>query len=166
MADEAHFQALMNSAYDKYKDMSYDEFLMCLDAKERHAVLLGNMNYQIQNGGVRQWVDNGYACHAEDVLIVLKMMGTPRATEWRSKLKEFVEEHVDTSVRKSGFGHDYWLSDSPYSFSNSDDDYDDEDECCDEDELTTFYYSEPFAAEFMQEMCDFLSRDQSQVPTN
>lgn len=53
-------QSLMDSAYDKWETGSYHEFLMRLDFLERSAVVLGNLNYQVENGGFSQWMFNGY----------------------------------------------------------------------------------------------------------
>jgi hypothetical protein len=58
-------QRLMDGAYDRWqtqKDtMTRQEFWDQLDADERVAVFLGNLNYQVENGGFSQWLDNGYA---------------------------------------------------------------------------------------------------------
>lgn len=49
---------------------------------ERIAVLVGNLNYQVGNGGWSQWDFNGYADAAgAEVLRILKRVGTPAALE-------------------------------------------------------------------------------------
>lgn len=160
--DTSRWQTLMDGAYDRWqqsgkdgqKQWSYDQFLANLDAKERQAVLLGNMNYQIGNGGVQQWVDNGYACNAADLLVVLSLMDSPRAKEWAAKLEPFVDQYVNTEAEKRGFGQNYWLDDE-----DGDEDYDREDEKPHwhaAETLTDFYYAEPFNTEFQQEVEDFL----------
>lgn len=159
----SRWQTLMDGAYDRWrqsgegqKQWSYNQFLANLDAKERQAVLLGNMNYQIGNGGVQQWVDNGYACNAADLLVVLSLMASPRATEWAGKLEPFVDEFVNTQAERRGFGYNYWLDDE-----DSNEDYDREDEKLHwhaAETLTDFYYAEPFNAEFLQEVEDFLAK--------
>jgi len=159
--ETSRWQALMNGAYELAippqcsKQWSYDQFLANLDAKERQAVLLGNMNYQIGNGGVQQWVENGYACNASDLLVVLSLMASPRASEWAEKLEEFVDAFVNTQAEKRGFGQNYWQDDE------EEDDYDREDEKPHwhaAETLTDFYYSEPFNAEFLREVEDFLAK--------
>lgn len=98
--DRSTWQQLMDSAYDKWREQrdpetgknewSYAQFLHNLTVREREAVLLGNMNYQIENGGVSQWVDNGYAAESDTLLLVLKQMKSPRAKEWAEQLAPFV----------------------------------------------------------------------------
>lgn len=52
------WQGLMDQAYAKWqadgKKWSYRQFLANLDAVERKAVILGNFNYQVCNGGLQQ----------------------------------------------------------------------------------------------------------------
>lgn len=53
---------LMDKAYNKFQDgWSLREFYINIDGLERRAVALGNLNYQVGNGGFTQWMDNGYA---------------------------------------------------------------------------------------------------------
>lgn len=155
--DETKWQALMDSAYSKWDHndrITYGQFLEMLDSKERHAVLLGNMNYQISNGGVQQWVDNGYALKAVSLFDVLRLMGSPRAMEWVEKLEHFVDQYVDLTAKDRGFGGNYWLNDE------ESDEEDDENRLYwgAADKLTDFYYEEPFHAEFLREVTEFLSK--------
>ena len=110
-----HWQSLMDRAYDKWqttdgtpKGWNYRQFLLNLDAVERKAVILGNFHYQVCNGGLQQWVDNGYASSAgPDLLTLLDEIGTETA----KKVSEIVKKvlvHVDLSVEK-GETYDYWL---------------------------------------------------------
>lgn len=58
------FQATMDGAYNRWqnsKGMTKQEFWDQLNADERIAVFCGNLNYQVENGGFSQWLDNGYA---------------------------------------------------------------------------------------------------------
>ena len=57
------WQFIMDHAYDKWKDnnMSREEFLNQLTDYEKIAVKFGNFNYQVENGGLFQWDDNGYS---------------------------------------------------------------------------------------------------------
>ena len=68
-------QKLMNEAYDLWKsndNWSKEEFFEQLDRKHRIAVALGNMNYQVENGGFSQWIYNGYAQnHFRFILLLL-----------------------------------------------------------------------------------------------
>lgn len=152
------WQTIMDRAYSKFHDgLSYEQFLARLVGAERQAVLLGNMNYQIQNGGVRQWVDNGYACHAKAVLLVLAEMRTPHADAWRERLESFVYEHVNTDAKYRGFvGTNYWLHDRGPSWCDEDN-YEPTDAYEAADALDEVYYSEPFHAEFVCEVENFLA---------
>lgn len=67
-------QALMNAAYDRYQNgWSKQQFNDQLDAKERIAVFIGNMNYQVGNGGFSQWMYNRYATEETVGLIERKL---------------------------------------------------------------------------------------------
>ncbi len=59
--ENSYHQQLMDKAYDRYEKLSKEDFWDQLDAEERVAVAIGNMNYQIENGGFIQWFDNRYA---------------------------------------------------------------------------------------------------------
>ena len=68
---ESLVQQLMNSAFEKWdkKNISYDDFLDLISDLEREAVIFGNFNYQVENGGHSQWIGNGYASSTIDDLI-------------------------------------------------------------------------------------------------
>ena len=104
------WQGLMDRAYDKWKqnrDWSYNQFLLNLDSIEKKAVILGNFNSQVLNGGFVQWVDNGYASGGgRELLVILDEMGDQRV----SQLVKPVLEHVDLSLENRGWGGDYWLN--------------------------------------------------------
>ena len=52
----------MDKAYKKFKDdWKMAQFYFYLKPLEKRAVALGNLNYQVGNGGFTQWIDNGYA---------------------------------------------------------------------------------------------------------
>ena len=103
------WQDLMDRAYDKWKqnkDWKYSQFLLNLDSVERKAVILGNFNYQVLNGGFVQWVENGYASGGgRELLVILDEMGDQRV----SQLVKPVLEHVDLSLENRGFMTNYWL---------------------------------------------------------
>jgi hypothetical protein len=60
MENISYHQKLMNEAYASFKKLSYDEFINQLDEKHKVAVILGNLNYQVGNGGFSQWYYNNY----------------------------------------------------------------------------------------------------------
>lgn len=70
-------QDLMHGAYKKWRHpLRYVQFLMELDVKERRAVVLGNLNYQVENGGFLQWRDNGYDANLSFVYDAINAIGT------------------------------------------------------------------------------------------
>lgn len=59
-------QATMDAAYDRWqanREMKPKDFLESLSAKESFAVRIGNLNYQVENGGFSQYWGNSYAMH-------------------------------------------------------------------------------------------------------
>jgi hypothetical protein len=71
---ENDLQLVMDSAYGLWRDneqWSYEDFMFNIPALERRAVALGNLNYQVNNGGFMQWIDNGYAKDTQHVLRVI-----------------------------------------------------------------------------------------------
>jgi hypothetical protein len=59
---DLEMQKIMNIAYEKWQTnkWSKDEFWNQLTMKEKTAVSLGNLNYQVCNGGFSQWYFNEY----------------------------------------------------------------------------------------------------------
>lgn len=75
------FQALIDAAFETYDQRkSYDDFLFDLPGHQRMAILLKDLNYQVENGGFAQWLHNRYGEHADDVRRVLRRIGTPAAS--------------------------------------------------------------------------------------
>lgn len=67
-------QYLMNKAYEKWGEnerISYSTFLDKVTNELGplffNAVISGNFNYQVQNGGFGQWDDNGYSITLDDL---------------------------------------------------------------------------------------------------
>lgn len=151
--DTSCWQNLMDNAYDKWginkktgKSWGYRQFLNNLDAVERKAVVLGNFHYQTCNGGLQQWVDNGYASDSgKDLLAILDEMGTENSRELAGIVRD-VLKNVDMTQDNRGFGGDYWLEpwvdDEPPSW------------MAEVDELTDKYYE--FYARWTPEVEEFL----------
>lgn len=147
------WQTMMDKAYDKWgitrksgKAWSYRQFLNNLDAVERKAVILGNFHCQTCNGGLQQWVDNGYASDSgRDLLEILDEMDTEKSREVVGIVRA-VLKHVDLSQGNQGFGADYWLEpwvdDEPPSY------------MLEVDELTDKYYE--FYDSWVPEVEEFL----------
>lgn len=135
--DKSTWQKIMNDAFAKCQDgMAFVDFLALLHGKEKHAVLLGTLNYQVENGGIMQWFDNGYGAHIEDVLDTLRCVGTPRTLELYEKLDGFRVEYGNIQRTNS----------------------DDDDLCVGSESFDRFYYSNPFRDEYLQDVEDFLRR--------
>lgn len=93
-------QELMNSAYDNWKQnekMDYNQFVATLDQSKRLAVLTGNLNYQVENGGFYQWHDNGYSSEAGQLLTLLsfytKVPVISEVCELVEKVLTLINEH-------------------------------------------------------------------------
>jgi hypothetical protein len=69
-------QELMNKAYANWKTnekMNSQEFFESLSELEKTAVALGNLNYQVGNGGFMQWEENGYKANHLSFLKCLEL---------------------------------------------------------------------------------------------
>lgn len=137
------WQELMNDAYDRWQDKNDDEILNYEDMITKTsrlsqiAVLLGNLNYQIGNGGFEQWVDNGYAQNGEEVLKALREVGSPLSKKV-SKWVETVLDYVNLDERNTGAGGNYWI----------DEGYEYEEECWEEE-----HYDEDSDEVWYEEEC-------------
>ena len=55
-------QEISDQAHTRWvKGMSFEEFLATCNEKEIVVVLIGKLNYQVENGGFVQWIDNGFS---------------------------------------------------------------------------------------------------------
>ncbi len=105
------WQHLMNEAYAQWKDtLTYERWLEIIGPVRRKAVLLGNLNYQVHNGGFNQWVDNAYGLHAMDVLEILGEIDTNNSLEV-SEMIEQICPYINFESVPEGFGANYWRTD-------------------------------------------------------
>lgn len=75
---------------------SFEDFLNrgCDDDRERHAVILGKLNQQVQNGGWLQWIDNGYGPDTVDDLVeILDKLG-PVGAKVRQMIVDIDEDLI------------------------------------------------------------------------
>ena len=106
----------MDRAYDKWQGTgwNYSQFLLNLDAAERKAVILGNFHYQTCNGGICQYIENGYATGSgRDLLTILDEIGTENS----QRVKRIVEnsfQYVNLHGENEGCGGDYWSDDEEW----------------------------------------------------
>lgn len=132
-------ESIMEAAYDRYpKDKT--PFFSVLTPREKKVVALGNLNYQVENGGFHQWVSNGYCNRASVKALreILPEIGTDEAKAVLEMVNE-VAEMVDLEAEDNGCFGSYWLSDSDPHDYDDDDDY--EDDCGPSlDHLDTAFY--------------------------
>lgn len=92
-------QETMDKAYAVWQSQdaaSYLDFLRELDGRSRFAVVLGNLNQQVQNGGWSQWVGNGYALAIGDVLWALQKLDSKtskRVIEMVKRVARAIQGH-------------------------------------------------------------------------
>jgi tetratricopeptide (TPR) repeat protein len=90
--EKTAWDRLVNRAYQRLKrdllNVSRDEFYRRLDPLSRKAVLLSELNRQILNGGLAQWVANGYAHWIVDVIEAARAIGTDNARHVASALED------------------------------------------------------------------------------
>jgi hypothetical protein len=87
----------MNEAYAQWQQQevpaSYDQFVESLDEPHQAAVLLGNLNYQVENGGFVQWYRNGYSSQIERLSGYLDQLPTgKRVRQLLAQLECLVED--------------------------------------------------------------------------
>ncbi len=134
---ESVWQDHMNAVYTKWQQntkLPYETVLMRCNQVEFAAVLLGNFNNQVCNGGFQQWVDNGYATQGRYVLRILKDIiqhpSTPSnkidALESLYKRVQKLLKYVKPGLKNKGFCGDYWKdrrSKSGAAFASEQDDW-------------------------------------------
>jgi len=148
--DNSEIQRLMTTAYNRWEKrayMTYEQFVESLPLREKMAVVFGNLNYQVHNGGFLQWDDNGYS------------VCSPFLVEFLGKLPEFgpqvaalvkhcsvIKEEYEEELAEYRNEYDDWSGDYPDE--PDPDDFEDEDayrEALDEynDEYNEYLLSEP-----------------------
>ena len=93
-------EKLMTAAYEKYgaKDTE-TKFVAKLPLLERYAVVLGNLNYQVENGGFAQWIDNRYVNNKDVLFEALKALNTVTAKLVSTLVTEVLALHAKLSRR-------------------------------------------------------------------
>lgn len=107
-----------DTAYNKWrnwKDDTYETFLSKCERKERIAVLLDNLNYQVQNGGFNQWISNGYMTQqiTQEIKIILYDMGTKQAQKVIEIIKD-LEEYIYDEPEEEKYWEEIEKFDNPY----------------------------------------------------
>jgi hypothetical protein len=104
-------QEMMDKAYELWnkpeenKKMPYEDFLETVSEELGNnyvdAVITGNMNYQVENGGWFQWYDNGYSVTIQEIIDFFEKPEFNDCSEIK-KLREIlssVEEQLDWKER-------------------------------------------------------------------
>jgi len=105
---DSFHQQLMNEAYDvwhKHNEWGYSDFLenipKYLSTLHLYAVVIGNLNYQVENGGWYQWYMNGYNVGIDYVQDALDEFSSfsDKAEEYGTKLQNTLEEALELLER-------------------------------------------------------------------
>lgn len=85
-------ERLSEQAYQRWKsdlkNVTQDEFYKRLDPIHRNAVLLWEFQTQWFNGGIRQWIANGYAEWINELINIVRQIGTESARSVFALLEE------------------------------------------------------------------------------
>ena len=145
-------QALMTQAYNRWNTKevnSHKEMRATSSEAELVAVVLGNLNYQTENGGFNQWVSNGYCTAYQSIIEALNNIDTKTSLKVKEMVEEvgkfLSEEVLDGTCTDSGMSGDYYDTDKLDPEEETchecdgqgeveNPDYDDEDEDCYEDQ--------------------------------
>jgi hypothetical protein len=121
--ENSGIQTHMDTFYERWQadnTKSQKEMLVTATPQERISVIVGNLNYQVGNGGFQQWVDNGYFLNGAELLNILSLIAdykdtTPEEKAVTMELKDKVGRllsHTDLHAKDRGFGGNYWLDDN------------------------------------------------------
>lgn len=98
-------QKHVNTAYDiwgKHKDWDMERFWLHLSYPQKVAVFCGKLNEQVENGGFRQWDDNGYSeCSSDLIKILLEIDGCKKIIHIIQQALDVLYDSKDCTVCKS-----------------------------------------------------------------
>ena len=129
-------QKIMDEAYSFWQSqekMDYVTFIDSLDKKQKLAVLTGNLNYQVENGGFSQWHINEYSKKAKELIELLTPLEGIEVVKEVIELVETAIDIIEEFDRPEGSGFD---EDEEYY-----DEYHDNEMHSALDSLDTRYYS-------------------------
>jgi hypothetical protein len=95
MSEHKKLQEVMNKAYEKFGNLTYEEFISSLDEKEMNIVLIGNLNYQVSNGGFSQWIGNNYSKMSDDLIYALRAVNTDTCKKVIGLVKKALEVYEE-----------------------------------------------------------------------
>lgn len=94
LLDDCFQHVILKDDKLKFKDFPY-EVKRKLSEKHKIALILANLNYQWENGGISQWHFNGYADRDFDDIVELMEEGTRIGFEECKKIYELLNEFND-----------------------------------------------------------------------
>lgn len=106
------WQYIMNSSYEIWHSdpsLSRIQFLDKLSSYEKLAVQLGNFNYQVENGGLMQWDENGYSEDVYELMDFIKCSDFSKKYEILDILDNFI--HIKNSIDKLDENDDFYDGD-------------------------------------------------------
>lgn len=115
--DNSTWQSLMDEAYSRWQDdgdlkgLDLVQFISALPTLSAQAVVLGNLNYQVENGGFSQWVNNGYCLTAKFLIKTLEEIGTQSSLAVICMINELIP-YIDLEEKDSGCMGDYFVSET------------------------------------------------------
>jgi len=153
-------QDLMDSAYDLYQkpeneNWTAEEFIQNLPSQaHKDAVILGNLNYQVENGGFSQWWGNGYGKRDARYLTnsLLPAIGTPIAFNVQNLISKSIRLNRRIEEKESDLNSGNFRSDAAYEEAEVDLQRLQEEE----DELDSKYYA--INEQFLDECESYLQR--------
>ncbi len=99
--EQSAWDRLANRASRRWRWDLDDPDWRATDPLSRQAVLFRNLNGQILNGGLRQWLANGHGAWADDVAAASREVGTAATLEVAALLEDL------TSLLKAGYREDF-----------------------------------------------------------
>ncbi len=129
LAKDCPWQQIVDIAYDRWQDhdrdvrqqldrgeitqhqarqmmWSFSDLLASCTKAEREALVLGKLNQQIENGGVRQWIDNGYA--HDSVYILAELM--PRVGAASQKVWDKLSKYLSDWMVDGELAYNYQMN--------------------------------------------------------
>lgn len=108
---ESLWQFIIDKSYEKWdsKDMNRKEFLNHITYYERLAVMFGNFNYEVEEGGLYQWHKNGYSEDLDSLYEFLKNSDYDKKDDFLLLLDNF--EDIKSAVDKLNCFNDWYDKD-------------------------------------------------------
>lgn len=150
-------QEIMNQAYDKFNDgISHAQWHETLTELEKRAVVLGNMSYQVLNGGFHQWVSNGYYLDGALLIAYLTEMDT-KLSRSLIRIVNKVLSYTNPDAKRAGMMGRYWKHEKSNGsrWRDEEEENDVEEVVIDLDEHDNEYYS--FSSDFDREVEEYLA---------